>query len=174
MTVYDGRQWEKDGIFKADPGQEITEEVYNQMLNGLPPKDLPAQTALEAMRKYGTPIHYGFLMGEPHSHDSAGAALYMAFGMNDYGKGKKYYYLGLSPKEKELDGTYYFFECLNAFVNSGLFKESEFKDDQDAIKTALDYEATLYKEEYKDGKMIKAKMIYDPFNIYETTRKEER
>jgi hypothetical protein len=174
MTIYDGRQWEKDRIFKADPGQEITEEVYNQMLNGLPPLDLPAQTALDAMRKYGTPIHYGFLMGEPHSHDSAGAALYMAFGMSDYGREKKYYYLGLSPKEKELDGTYYFFECLNAFVNNGLFKESEFKDDQDAINTASDYEATLYKEEWENGKLIKNRIIYDPFRCYETTRKEER
>lgn len=172
MSIYDMEQWGKDGTFKADPGQEITEEVYNQMLNGLPPKDLPGQTALDAMRKYGAPIHNGFLMGEPHSHDSAGAALYMAFGMNDYGRGKKYYYLGLSPKEKELDGTYYFFECMNAFVN-GYFKISEFKDEQEAIKTALDYEATLYKEEYRDGELINNAVIYDPFDIYETAGKEE-
>lgn len=171
MSIYDMEQWGKDGTFKADPGQEITEEVYNQMLNGLPPKDLPGQTALDAMRKYGITVHYGFLMGEPDRCDSAGQ-LYLAFGMSDYGKGKKYYYLGLAHEREKLNGMYYYFDCMNAFVN-GYFKISEFKDEQEAIKTALDYEATLYKEEYRDGELINNAVIYDPFDIYETAGKEE-
>ena len=29
--------WKKDRTFKAEPGQEVSEEVYYDMLNGVPP-----------------------------------------------------------------------------------------------------------------------------------------
>ena len=31
--VYDKEQWRKDRIFSATAGQEVTEEVYMEMLN---------------------------------------------------------------------------------------------------------------------------------------------
>lgn len=102
-------------------------------------------------------------MGEPHSNDKDGL-LYLAFGMNDYGKGKHYYYLGLSHTTKRL----------NAFVNGGYFKASKFKDEQEAIQTAANYEATLYKYEYKDGERINSALIYDHFKCFENTETTER
>lgn len=105
-------------------------------------------------------------MGEPHSASKDGQ-LYLAFGMNDYGKGKHYYYLGLSLPAKVLHGTYYYFDCLNAFVNDGLFKESEFADDAEAISTGANYEATVYKYEYKHGERVSSKVLYDPWACFD-------
>ena len=110
MAIYTMETWRQDQTFNADPGQEITAEVYNQMLNALPPESLPAEKAQEVLAAYGLPIHEGFLMGEPHSSDSKGNLLYLAFGRNDYGKGQHYYYLGLSKAETPLDGTYYYLD----------------------------------------------------------------
>ena len=161
MDVYTMAQWQADREFKATPGQEITEDVYNNMLNALPPKDIPTEKARQALRDYNIPVHAGFLMGEPHSSDKHGQ-YYLAFGMNDYGKGKHYYYLGLSLPTRKLHGTYYHFDCMNAFVNDGLFKANEFKDDAEAIQYAADYEATLYKYEYRNGERISSAVIYEP------------
>ena len=163
MEIYSMKEWKRDGTFKARPGQEVSEQVYNIMLNCLPPKDLPADTAARALQEYATPIHAGFLMGEPHDTDSAGRTRYLAFGMNDYGKGPHYYYLGPAPAEKKkLHGSYYYMDCMNAFVNNGLFPESEFKNEAEAIQTAANYEATLYKFEYKNGERISSRTLYDP------------
>jgi len=82
--------------------------------------------------------------------------------MNDYGKGKHYFYLGLSLPERRLNGIYYYFECMNAFVNDGLFMAAEFDGEEDAIKHAADYEATLYKYEFKDGERISSEIVYEP------------
>ena len=60
------------------------------------------------------------------------------------------------------DGFYYFMDCMNAFVNNGLFPAAEFKDDADAIQTAANYEATLYKYELKDGERISSAVLYQP------------
>jgi ribosomal protein S6 len=162
MELYTMEQWKADRTFKAEPGQEIAADVYEQMLNCMPPKTLPQEKARQALQDYKIPVHAGFLMGEPHSSDKRGQH-YLAFGMNDYGKGKHYYYLGLSlPVKKIQDGSYYFMDCLNAFVNGGLFPASEFKDDADAIQTAANYEATLYKYEYKHGERISSVALYEP------------
>ena len=48
------------------------------------------------------------------------------------------------------------------FVNDGLFKAAEFDGDADAIHHAANYEATLYKYEYKDGEIIDSAIIYEP------------
>lgn len=173
MSIYDKAQWAADRSFNAAAGQEITEDIYNEMLNCMPPMTLPRNKARQALQDYDIPVHAGFLMGEPHSNDKDGL-LYLAFGMNDYGKGKHYYYLGLSHAAKRINGTYYYLDCLNAFVNDGYFKASEFKDEQEAIQTAANYEATLYKYEYKDGERISSALIYDPFKCFETTETTER
>lgn len=161
MDIYTLNRWTEDGSFSAVPGQEIAADVYGQMLDCMPPYSIPGEKAQQALRDYGIPVHAGFLMGEPHSNDSRGP-LYMAFGMNDYGKGKRYYYLGLSHRAPELNGRYYFMDCMNAFVNGGLFPAADFKDDADAISAAANYEATLYKIEYKNGERISSRILYEP------------
>lgn len=162
MKIYDMKQWESDKSFKAMPGQEITEDIYSEMMNCLPPKTLPREKARQILRKYNIPVHAGFLMGEPYGQDKEGQ-LFLSFGMNDFGKEKRYYYLGLShPTKKITDGQYYYMDCMNALVNDGLFPSGDFKDDADAIKTATNYEATLYKYEYRDGIQISSEIIYEP------------
>lgn len=173
MNIYDRTQWEADRTFNAAAGQEITEEIYNEMLNCMPPLNLPRNKARQALEALNISVHAGFLMGEPHSSNKGGL-LYLAFGMNDYGKGKHYYYLGLSHAAKKLNGEYYYMDCLNAFVNDGLFKVSEFKDEQEAIDTAANYEAALYKYTYKDGERVSNALIYDPFKCFETANDTER
>ena len=162
MELYTMERWKEDRTFKADPGQQITEEVYDEMLNVMPPLTLPTETARQAHRNYNIPVHAGFLMGEPSGSDRDGL-LYLAFGSNNYGKENKFYYLGLSHEEKKIeDGFYYFMDCMNAFVNDGLFPAADFKDDAEAIRTAANYEATLYKYEYRNGEQVSSKILYDP------------
>ena len=160
--IYTMQDWQNDREFRAVPGQEITAEVYEQMYNCLPPKSIPQEKARQALEEYQIPVHAGFLMGEPHSTDRDGKQLYLAFGMNDYGKGKHYYYLGLSLPYKKLHGQYYYFDCMNAFANGGLFPAAEFESDAEAIQKAADYEATLYKYEYDHGDRITTTVLYQP------------
>jgi len=158
--MYTMENWEADRYFNAEPGQEITPEIYDAMLNGVPPKTLPTETAMKALEEYNVPVHAGFLMGEPDSDDSEGRALYLAFGMNDYGKGKHYFYLGLSPAiRKTRDGIYYY---MDSIVDDGFYPASEFKDDAEAIQTAANHEAYLYKYEYKNGQRISSTVLYEP------------
>lgn len=162
MDIYTMEQWEADGTFKAAPGQQISEGVYNTMLNCLDPLQLPQEAAIKALEDMKIPVHAGFLMGEPHSNDSKGL-LYLAFGKNDYGKGPKYYYLGLArPAPKLRDGYYYYFDCMNAFINDGLYRADTFEGDQDAIDKAADYEATLYKYEFRNGEKVSTTVLYEP------------
>lgn len=161
MEVYTMDRWKADRTFKADLGQEIAEDVYNEMFNCMPPQKLPREKILQVLHDYDLPIHAGFLMGEPASHDQNGP-LFLAFGYNDFGKGRHYYYLGLSGPVRKLNGKYYYMHCMNAFVNNGLFPEREFANDAAAIRTAADYEATLYKYEYKNGKRINSQILYEP------------
>lgn len=165
--IYGMEDWKRDGSFSAKPGQEVSEGVYSAMLNCAPPKTLPSGKAKQALQDLNIPVHAGFLMGEPHSTDKeTGKELYLAFGMNNYGKGSRYYYLGLSLPPVVLDGIYYFFDCLNAFVNNGLFKESEFKDDGDAVSFGANYEATVYKYEYKNGERVGSALLFDPWACF--------
>lgn len=159
MDVYTMEQWKRDGAFNAEPGQEITEDVYNEMLDCMPPQTIPQETARQALEVYRVPVHAGFLMGEPHSTDTDGTPLYLAFGMNDYGKGKHYFYLGLSRPYKPLHGVYY---CMDTNVTDALFPAAKFKDDADAIRAAADYEATLIKYEYRNGDRISRQVLYQP------------
>lgn len=60
------------------------------------------------------------------------------------------------------DGAYYFLDCMNAFVNEGLFPVTEFSGDEEAKQTAANYEATLYRYEYKAGIRISSTILYQP------------
>ena len=163
MEIYTAEAWAIDGTFKAAPGQEITEEIYNQMLNCLPPKTLPRSKAEQALQDYGIPVHAGFMMGEPHSTGEDGRELYLAFGSNDYGKGKHFYFLGLAAEAPKLHGSYYFFDCMNAFITDRYFALSAFTDEAEAIKTAANYEATLYKVTFDErGNRTSRETLYEP------------
>ena len=162
MSIYTMKDWTRDGTFKAEPGQEIDAQLYETMQNAVPPRAIPKETAARAWELYRVPVHAGFLMGQQETTDEDGTPLFLAFGSNDYGKGAHYYYLGLSKPYKRLHGTYYYFDCMNAFVNDGLFPAREFKDDAEAIRYAADYEATLIKYEYKEGERISSAVIYQP------------
>ena len=137
------------------------------MLNCVPCKDIPQEAAHKALREYKIPVHAGFLMGEPQSSDKDGG-LYFAFGMYDVGSGTRkephYFYLGLSHSEQIIkDGFYYSFDCFNAFLSDRLFVASAFDSDKDAINTAANYEADLYKHEYKNGERIVTEHLYCPY-----------
>lgn len=80
--VYTREDWQRDRVFSARPGQLISEEIYDDMLNCMPPYHLPEET--RGM------VSAGFLMGEPAASDQRGA-LYHAFGS----KSGKHIYLGL-------------------------------------------------------------------------------
>ena len=139
--------------------------IYEKMLNCMPPKDLPAGKAREVLSDFNIPVHAGFLMGEPYDTRKK-KPRYMAFGMNDYGKGKKFFYLGLSTAGTVLHGEYYFFDCMNAFVSDRPFLASSFDSEQEAIGYAADYEATLIWRKYDHGVMTASKVVYDPMYIF--------
>lgn len=80
MAVYTSEQWAADKSFNAEPGQEVSEEVYNEMFNVMPIQRLKEAHGCMA----------GFRTTEPYCHRN-GQPLYMAFGK----RGSKYYYLGL-------------------------------------------------------------------------------
>lgn len=83
---YTREQWEQDENFSAVAGQEIDEEIYDQMLNVLPPLNLPH---CERTKGYSA----GFMVGEQDCSDHTGRGYYSAFGKRD----GKYYYIGLLP-----------------------------------------------------------------------------
>lgn len=60
------------------------------------------------------------------------------------------------------NGKYYYMDCQNAFVSSGLFPVSEFEGEADAIRTAADYEATLFLLEYRNGEQVSSSTLYEP------------
>ena len=81
--TYTRADWMRDRTFSARPGQSIAADVYDEMLNCMPPYRLPRD-----LRRDGHAS--GFLMGEPHSSDAQGL-LYMAFVRH----GLRHYYYGL-------------------------------------------------------------------------------
>lgn len=81
--TYTRADWERSGTFNARPGQSITADVYDEMLNCMPPYSLPRDLRRDGHTK-------GFLMGEPSSSDAHGL-LYMAFVRH----GLRHYYYGL-------------------------------------------------------------------------------
>ena len=95
-AIYTMEQWEKDGSFSATVGQEVSEDVYEQMLNGLPPLRLPKESGYFS----------GFRMGEAYTHEQSettGEVLshHAAFGKRD----GKYYFIGHLNKYGEMCST---------------------------------------------------------------------
>lgn len=84
---YTVEQWRIDGTLSAIPGQEVTEEVYYDQLEVLPPLRLP-----RCPRTEGYPA--GFQVSEAACNDPlTDKMLYSTYGRRD----GKYYYLGLLP-----------------------------------------------------------------------------
>ncbi len=161
--MYTMEDWRRDGTFNASPGQEISEEIYNEMFNALPPLNLPRNTAEYALEKLNVPVHAGFMMGEPYESNAKDGILFLAFGMNDYGKGKHFFYLGLGHKDKPVkNGTYYFFESVEGLQDDGLVKASKDIDDVKAIRFAQEREATAYKLTYWQGNVTSKETLYVP------------
>ena len=84
--VYNAYQWHFDGNFSAKPGQQVTPEIYQTMLDCMPPFSLPR---IPETQEYEA----GFLVGEPHHHDGQGRAHYAAFARN----GNSCFFLGYLP-----------------------------------------------------------------------------
>lgn len=88
--IYTRFDWRNDRTFKAAPGQEIEEEIYEQMLNCMPPHRLPRN---EITADYIG----GFLVGEPYDFDpETGHTRYAAFGRRD----GKFYFIGYMPRNQ--------------------------------------------------------------------------
>ena len=84
---YTGDDWTRDGSFAAAPSQEVSPEIYEDMLDCLPPLRLPRCPRTEGYSS-------GFLLGEPTTTDpETGANLYSAFGK----RGGRCYFIGLLP-----------------------------------------------------------------------------
>lgn len=160
--IYTMNAWNQDKDFRADPGQEITEEVYENLLNIGPPLSLPRKAASRALSEYRLPIAAGFMLGEPAKDSPEGRAMYAAFGMYHCRGGARYYYLGLSERDPVLDGIYYYLECMEALGDNNLFPGDTFRDDRDAVLMAADYEATLYRIQYKGGILVSKEKLYQP------------
>lgn len=95
METYTRTQWAADEAFLAEPGQEVTEDIYNDMLGRILPNRLPIGAARKARKEYNLAIVTGFLMGWPITSDKAGP-LFHAFGTDR----SRFYYLGLSHAER--------------------------------------------------------------------------
>lgn len=174
--IYTMEDWHRDGVFKADPGQRITAEVYNAMRDIMPPLDMPRETARRALRVLRVPVHSGFLMGEPETHDDEGRPLYRAFASNNYGT-PKYFYVGLSPREELLQGVLYLFDCMDGTLGDGPLTADQVCEritgkagtyTEAELKTiAADYEADLYRQEYKAGRLVNEKKLYNAWGMFD-------
>ena len=62
MAAYTRQDWQRDKTFAALPGQEIEPEIYDHMLNALPPLRLPRCPQTDGFIA-------GFMLGEPWDSD---------------------------------------------------------------------------------------------------------
>ena len=86
-SIYTLDDWQMDGNFGAEKGQEISRDVYETFYNQLPPQYLPRG-------EFPVTVTAGFMSTEPYTHaETSGKyrAFYMAFGKS----GDRYFYLGL-------------------------------------------------------------------------------
>lgn len=61
---------------------------------------------------------------------------------------------------------FYTFDCMNAVLADRFFAETAFEGDSDAIKTAANYEATLYKHRFENGERTDTVKLYDPWDCF--------
>ena len=78
--------FDRDSAARA--GGLVSSDYYEEMLNVMPPRDVPR----DLLDRYG--CMEGFLMGEPYGSDSKGRRTYKAYGRSSDGR---CLYLGLSP-----------------------------------------------------------------------------
>lgn len=57
---------------------------------------------------------------------------------------------------------FYSFDCTNALPANKLFRADEFEGDAEAIRTAENQEATLYKYRFVNGERTLTEKLYDP------------
>lgn len=57
-------------------------------------------------------------------------------------------------------GAYYKLTCRDTL--NGFYMESDFDGMEDAINTAIDHDAFLFWQEFKNGELITCKVLYDP------------
>lgn len=69
---------------------------------------------------------------------------------------------------------YYSFDCMNAFLADKLFPVGTFEGgDREAIKTAANYEATLYKHTFENGERVDSVKLYDPWACFDDGEEAE-
>lgn len=71
----------------------------------------------------------------------------------------------------ELTGVFYYFDCLDGDIGDKLLTAPEVSQiiygrpadltEAELISLAADYEATLYRQEYKDDELTGEKVLYD-------------
>ena len=71
-----------------------------------------------------------------------------------------------TTQPQELNEQYYSFDCMNAFLSDKFFKASEFESEAEAVKTAANYEATLYKHTFSNGERVTTVKLYDPWDCF--------
>ena len=100
-------QWRKDGTLKPQVGQEIDDDVLEQLRDCMPPH-------------YS---NYGYFQpGEAYSHDfKTGRALYMTFNGNEYIGIKPSCSLWLGKKDQGFDNIIN--ECVRKVINETVSKE---------------------------------------------------
>ena len=74
-----------------------------------------------------------------------------------------------------LNGTYYYFDCLDGLLGDRYLTIEEVRElmtnekinytEEDLKQIATNYEATLFRYEYKDGEEISHKRLYDCWAI---------
>ena len=69
-------------------------------------------------------------------------------------------------KEQPKIEYFYTFDCMNAVFADRFFAEAAFEGDSDAIKTAANYEATLYKHRFVNGEKTLTEKLYDPWDCF--------
>lgn len=168
--IYTAEQWDRDEALAAFPGQEIDAEIYESLLDVVPPLSLPWVAMNIGQDVYNICAQWGFLMGEAASTTEAGP-VYRAFGRRSTDGEKHYYYLGLFPAERDLNGMFYYFGPGKGMYNSILLPESALQDRKTAIRAAEESGAILYFYELTRGRYVDSKKLYAPKRQREGARK---
>lgn len=98
-SVYTREDWEFDKTFAAMIGQEVSEDVYDQFYDCMPPLSLHGGALAAELGIVG-----GFRVGEPYAHAKSTKTgeytpFYAAFGRTAAGK---FYFLGNQNKYGEI------------------------------------------------------------------------
>lgn len=99
MKIYTMEDWERDGVLRIVPGQEVCERLYYEQMNCVPPKCPDGGEMLRRAEQLGVRDRRctmtGFLAGEPVTTCRTWY-LYDAY----CHQGSRYHYLGLMKEAK--------------------------------------------------------------------------